>query len=549
MLLLGLTLLLLAACIGFFVLARRLRDRGHLAQGAQSLAREAENSKRQLVKHLGHEIRNPLNAILGITEGILGDRGLTLSHQQDVLVLRSAAHQLLMVATNLITLHAEDEATWAPQTGIVAISDLIDELRETVGPILIEKRIKLEVLTEVGSPSQVEADPQILRQILANVLTHSIGLTTVGAVTINVLADESQGVTSKERLRISISDTGVTLGLVESERIFEPYGTEGTLQSVAASGTGLSLHVARKLARQLNGDISYRSHPNGGSIYDIGLPVRILTVNTADTVREQGVVVRFNDTYIRHRDVVRPQRILVTEDQASNRHLITSILEKGGHNVMVATNGEDALKHLNSSIFDVAIMDLRLPGMSGLDVIKLSHVSGKQKRDLPFIALTGEIGADIRHACTAAGVAAFLSKPVVPQRLLETVKIVIERKARVADEGRHVEHQGPVLAGPNTPVMDGITPRGVEDFLHDVFRYSREIENARAVSDYGQIRVLLRSLRGAGHVVGAQMLVEVCSRMIAQKDLEICESIRAELMPVLTRTRISLAELLAQANA
>jgi len=524
------------------ILLVRLKQARARASRSEHAAAHGEAQRRQLIQHMGHEIRNPLNAILGMCDLVMHDAGVPIDRRQNLMVMRSAAQQLLMVSTNLFAYHAGDDQLMERRSEIVSIPELVEDARDCAGSLIAQRRLRIDVFSEAGCPYQVEADSQILRHIVSNVLSHSIGLTTHGHITVH-----THCATAENLLLLSISDTGPTLDSRDSSRMFEPYGLETQLRSAVEPGTGLNLFVARKLARQLGGDVTHRTHPNSGSIYEITLPTRILSTKATERGSSASVVVAFNDLYIRHRECTVAQRILVTEDQRSNQQLIVTILTKAGHTATVASTGSESLALLQSEAFDLAIMDLRLPGISGLDVMKLSRLNSKANSAMPFIVLTGETGEDIRLACVGAGAAAFLAKPISAQRLLDTVSAVTERMALRDEREPPNDAQLAVSAEFNDPAMAALTPRVISESMRDALRYAQDASQACRDGNVELARQRIRAIRGTAHAVSAKSLVEACRRLLTSSDETLRsspEAVARELDDALTETQKILATIL-----
>jgi len=514
------------------------------ATQAELRARQGEAQRRQLIQHMGHEIRNPLNAILGMCDLVVQDGDAPIERRQNLLVLKCAAQQLLMVSTNLFSYHAGDDQPLAQRAEIVSVPSLIEDARESVGSLIEQKHLRVDVLSETGCPYQVETDTQILRQIVVNVLWHSVGLTMRGHVTVTV-----HDTLGENRLHMSVTDTGPTLDARSSDRMFEPYGLDTQLRSAMEPGTGLNLFVARKLARQLGGEVTHRTHPNAGSIYDVVMPVRILSSQTPEIGSSGSVVVPFNDLYIRHRAKVRPQRILVTEDQRSNQQLIVAILTKAGHHTTVAGTGNESIALLQSGSYDLGIMDLRLPGVSGLDVMKLSRLNLSGNADMPFIVLTGETGEDIRLACVAAGAAAFLAKPISAQRLLDTVSAVTERVLLLAEREVSVVPADRTIASVNDPILANLTPRVISESMRDALRYTQDAAQACRDGNVELARQRIRAIRGTAHAVGAAHLIDTCRGLLGWSDEALRSSpdtVALELDSAMNATQAILASLIRQ---
>ncbi len=511
--------LLVGLVLSLGALVFLVRRFGHaqrqLARSRETIAQFAV-AKRNLMCHLGHEIRNPINAILGMADMILDERSLSADVQGNLHVIRGAANQLMMVATNLTALHVGDDQPIQEQRSEVSIPEVLMDVSQSLSASLLTRQLCLDVCHEIGAPRHVEADAQFLMLIIRNVLAYAIGKMKDGHITVTVHAPQSDTKAANNQLNISVADNGPPAAPLDDPGLFEAYGQNDPLHSSVEPGTGLNLAVARSLSRNLGGDLTWRHHPNAGNIFEISLPVVTLSVVTADDERPDDGVVRFNKLYVLHRQNVRSQRILVTEDQRSNQQLIHAILRKAGHEVTIASTGDEAIQHLREVSFDIGVMDLRLPGTSGLDVMRLTRVTSlTANRKLPFIVLTGETSPATRNACIEAGATAFLAKPISAQRLLDTIRTVVER----------VERVHPALTRTREEVAEfvdlasaSLSPRLMAESMRDAVRYTHEATSACERGDFTTARQRLRAIRGTSHSMGATHLGRLCTRLLELDD-------------------------------
>lgn len=510
----------LVLCVGALAaISRRLGNaQRQLAQSNETIA-QFTVAKRNLMRHLGHEIRNPVNAILGMADMSLEETSLTADVRGNLYVIRGAGNQLMMVAANLTAFHVGDDQPIQEQRSEVSISEVLRDVSQSLNASLLTHRSRLDLCHEIGAPSHVEADPQFLMLIVRNVLAYVVGRLREGHITITVHAPQSDTKAANNQLNISVADNGPAAAPLDDPSLFEAYGQNDPLQSSVEPGTGLNLAVARNLCRNLGGDLTYRQHPNGGNIFEISLPVATLSVVTPDSEHPDDRVVPFNELYLLHRQTVRAQRILVTEDQRSNQQLIYAILRKAGHEVTIASTGDEAIQKLQEAAFDIGVMDLRLPGTSGLDVMRLTRVSPVvANRNLPFIVSTGETSSATRNACIEAGATAFLAKPISAQRLLDMIRTVVERVDRI--------HPAAIKARQDVnefldPASTNLSPRLVADSMRDALRYTHEATNACEKGDFTTARDRLRSIRGTSHSMGATHLSRLCTRLLTMEDAQL----------------------------
>lgn len=445
---------------------------------AQSTNKAANSAA--VLDQLGHELRNPLHAILMHAENLV----------QTVAAEQRASAQEIQNAVEVLLVLACDVGAYAtvanPSERIEhELGALLQELRGHAGSTLLRKGVHFEVHVEPGSPTRVQAHV-LLPHLVRTVLSHSAAVTTHGHVEVTVHAVDNQA----SPLRISIEDTSA-LPADAARKLFEPFGLHGQTYQGNPTGTGLHLHVARKLARELGGDVTYSPRP-GGALFDLSIPVEVLA-NGVSEAQESGSVVPLHDIYARHRSRVRPLRVLVAEDQESNQRVIAGALEKAGHSLELASTGDEAQELIASDAFDVVVLDLRLPGIHGLNILKLARIM-PAAATTSFIVLTGDSDAETERACRDAGAAAFLPKPLSARRLLESIEEVV-----------------PALDG-STRVMRTPASKIVREQMADALRYVAEI--GAESKDWSGVLLRVRALRGIAHYTGSEPLRALCHHVL-----------------------------------
>lgn len=489
--------LLLTAAAAYFRLNQRYRQ-----EVDRKERDEAERAR--VLECLAGDFRNPLNAATGLCD--LLEEGLNPQQRRQVAGIRASLHTLLSLASASLVYFGESVT---PRPTRVALSDLIEDIGADRQLIATAKGLHFETHIEPGSPDQVEIDGEALRQILSHLLDHALGITQRGHVEVTL-----HEVAADEMLTIAVDDTGPSLSAETRIAQFRPYGLEGRIPGGNPPGTGLHLFVARTIAQRLGGDLLCSARPSEGCVYTLRVPAIIHTRTASGKPVSGGNLVQLNDLYARHRAQVSPKKVLVAEDQPSNQHVIVQALESGDHAVTLVNTGDAALEALADESFDLAVVDLRLPGTSGLDVIKLGRLT--HARHMPFIVLTGETSEKVRQECLDAGAWAYLTKPVSSRRLLDTVVAVCERASALADAPRQAKMDIGLLHSPmGQAVATGEPTRVVIESMRDALRYVSEFERAAVARDWQSALTRVHAMRGAAYIVSARRVLLVCSRILA----------------------------------
>src|SRR5690606_17380591 len=227
-----------------------------------------------------------------------------------------------------------------------------------------------------------------LSQILLNLVHNAIKFTGQGSVTVEVQPTGPVGETAP--LRFSVRDTGIGVPEEARDRIFQAFEQVDASHARRFGGTGLGTTIAKTLTEMMGGRIGLEHNPGGGTHFWVDLS--FVVPEQQPVAGQAGVanVIEFGDPFVRHRARVRPLSILVAEDLPANRTVMKRLLEKAGHQVTLVEDGEQALDCLAEADFDLAIVDLHMPGLSGIDVIKQARVMQAGGQRTPIVALSAD---------------------------------------------------------------------------------------------------------------------------------------------------------------
>jgi two-component system, sensor histidine kinase RpfC len=506
---------------------------GHLAKRideARQLAEKANEAKGRFVANVSHEMRTPLNGVIAMAD-VLRETSLSESQREIVDTLGTSAHLLLAQIEDVLDM-AKIEA------GRVQIEqrpfDLSGLITSTIKVILPQARYKeLTVNTSISADAArwFAGDVHHLRQVLLNLLSNAIKFTERGDILLSVsLAKISD---SSANVRFEVKDTGIGISPEKQAIIFEPFTQADNSITRVFGGTGLGTTIASHLVKLMGGTMGLTSTLGVGSTFWFELPLPMSEPTGIDLTEELATASRITAaaaTLAAQQPAkitkIRGARVLVAEDNATNQRVTQLILESGGHRATIVANGELALDALERGNFDLALFDLSMPGVSGLEALKLYKYT--TSKPIPVLILSANVTTGIIAECQNAGCAEFISKPVRPSTLLNAIE---RHLAAAADEiarrptPPRVEER-PTLTVIDTPnvdlgVLDDLgrlsqdptfVERLLKGFRSDVQRLVKSISDALAARRYEDVKDAAHALKGGAGSVGATQLVQLAIR-------------------------------------
>jgi signal transduction histidine kinase/CheY-like chemotaxis protein len=368
---------------------------------------EANNVKQDFLANMSHEIRNPLNGILGITRLMRDDHpSERLTH------LYSCAnhlHQLLGQTLDYSSLEA-GKLSLHPQE--FSPTQLADEVIGMHKGLLDEKGLQLHVeLPEVNR--HWIGDPVLLRQILINLISNAVKYTENGSVRVKLSYEVNQDTVTA---RFEVADTGSGIPAEKQDYIFEKFTRLSKAAESTVSGTGLGLAIASEMAGLMGGTLTLDTQVERGATFVLTLPFKL-----GDEVLQSDVVADGLD----NTQALRGRRVLIADDMDFNRYVNKEVLEKIGATVHEATDGKLALEAIKSQNFDIAILDINMPEMTGIQVVQ-SVLSDSAILPPKFVALSAHTTAKMQASCLAAGFDHFIEKPLDPDKLKGLIDTPIE---------------------------------------------------------------------------------------------------------------------------
>ena len=490
---------------------------------AKEKAEAANRAKSDFLANMSHDIRTPMNAILGFTE--LLKRGYSRNEadaRKYLETIHSSGKHLLELINDILDLskieagHLEVERIACSPFMIAA------EVVNVLGVRAREKGISLSFSVRGKLPETIESDPTCLRRIVTNLVGNAVKFTDRGGV--GVLLYFTQAA-PKPLVAIEISDSGIGIAADKLDGVFDPFTQADSSVTRKFGGTGLGLTISRRFARALGGDIVVTSELGKGSTFKVTLDTGALDGVRMLLQEEFSSLVGAN-TGDQSRWIFRPASLLIVDDGPENRELLKLVLSDTGLRVSEAENGSVAVEMARAHPYDVILMDMQMPVMDGYSATRTLRTEGVKT---PIIALTANAMKGSEKAVMDAGCSGFLTKPVNIDQLLQALAKLLDGK-RVEAPAREATRATPArLATPSPAVSAGegestgpLVSRlaGNERLVPAVRRFAgrlREqldaLEAAARNEDFVQVADLAHWLKGAGGTVGYDAFTEPAARL------------------------------------
>jgi signal transduction histidine kinase/DNA-binding response OmpR family regulator len=448
--------------IAVFVIARWWKKQEQLTQAAEA----ANAAKSAFLAMMSHEIRTPMNAVLGLTSTLL-ETNLDAEQRGSLLAVHDAGDNLLGILNDILDFSKLEAGRLSLEHIAFSPEALVQNTLSIIGPRASAKGLVIRSVNDSVLPLALKGDAGRIRQVLLNLLSNAVKFTATGEVVVSTrcLAQDGKLAT----IEWAVSDTGIGIAPENIGNLFANFVQADNSISRRFGGSGLGLAICKRLVEQMGGEIKVISTRGQGSTFRFSLTLPVAE-HMALTEHDDQTV--YAELKTRIAALGRPLRVLIVDDDATNRLVAAKMLKEFEVQNNMACDGVEAITAASSFSYDVILMDIRMPEMDGLQATRTIRARGGRLQTVPIIAFTANAFAEDVEACHEAGMNDLVVKPVRKKVMVEAILRVLSSHTTAADTDPAVV--APPLVPAKIPSTDAPSPFDRKVFDNLVLEIGKE---------------------------------------------------------------------------
>ncbi|WP_302962077.1 ATP-binding protein [uncultured Adlercreutzia sp.] len=395
-----------------------------LLEEALQAANKANAAKSAFLSNMSHDIRTPMNAIVGFTT-LASSRIDQPERVREYLdKIQSSSTHLLSLINDILDMSRIESGKVALDEQPCSLIDLLEDLNSIIQAEASARQLYLSISTDGVTHTDVRCDKLRINQILLNLLGNSLKFTNPGGF-IRVRVDELDGAPAGYgRFRFTVADTGIGMAEDFVEHIFDPFERERTSTISGIQGTGLGMSITKNLVDMMHGSIGVQSKKGEGTTFTIEL---VLALDEGGAAAARLQAEKTSHTHTHHR--MHGSHILLVDDNDLNREIAITLLEDEGFTVEYAVNGQEAVDKLKSSgadHFQLVLMDVQMPVMNGYEATRaIRHLDDERLAGIPILAMTADAFEEDRQKALRCGMDGHLTKPIEMEKLFAALDLML----------------------------------------------------------------------------------------------------------------------------
>ncbi len=388
------------------------------AEDAREDARRASLAKSTFLATMSHEIRTPMNGVLGMAQ-LLQRSDMTPAQRQQVETLIKSGELLMVILNDILDLSKIDAGQMEISKTSCDLRTLLAEMEIFWAPTAAERGLALSVEVAEAVPAYAALDPRRVRQVLFNLVGNALKFTREGGVSVTLTCE------GDDALVFAVSDTGVGIDEFDMPHLFEMFSQVDATDVRRFAGAGLGLAICKELSGLMGGSVAVESVLDQGSTFRVRLPLEVTEAPALADLAAQAIT----------EEEAPVLSILAADDNPTNLIVLEQLLGAMGFVVRKAAGGREALEALTSQAFDLVLMDIQMPEMTGIDVLQALRATPGPNRATPLIAVTADAMTLGAERYTELGFAGYVTKPVQVKNLVSAMMAAVANPDEEEQDG------------------------------------------------------------------------------------------------------------------